>query len=108
MAKNIMTVFEATSGQSTVSCWCSRWSSELARSLIHLARALAAVQRQRRAVRELRALDQRMLADIGLGYGEIESAVRRGRSPANQTLTQRTEKMAVTVFSPDLRHINGI
>jgi uncharacterized protein YjiS (DUF1127 family) len=85
MAKNIMTVFEATSGQSTVSCWCSRWSSELARSLVHLARALSAVQRQRRAVRELRALDQRMLADIGLGYGEIESAVRRGRSGEKST-----------------------
>ena len=58
-------------------------SSELARSLVHLGRALPAVQRQRRAIRELRALDQRMLADIGLGYGEIESAVRRGRSGEN-------------------------
>jgi uncharacterized protein YjiS (DUF1127 family) len=44
------------------------------------------VQRQRRAIRELRALDQRMLADIGLGYGEIESAVRRGRPAKNPLL----------------------
>ena len=34
---------------------------------------------QRKAMRELRALDDRMLADIGLRPGEIETAARYGR-----------------------------
>jgi uncharacterized protein YjiS (DUF1127 family) len=41
-------------------------------------RGLAAKQRLRSAVRELQRLDDRMLADIGLTHGEIESAVRDG------------------------------
>lgn len=35
-----------------------------------------------RAVQELQGFDDRMLRDIGLGRGEIERAVRAGRSPA--------------------------
>ena len=42
------------------------------------ARGLAAKQRLRSAVRELERLDDRMLADIGVTRGEIESAVRDG------------------------------
>jgi uncharacterized protein YjiS (DUF1127 family) len=41
-------------------------------------RGLTAKQRLRSAVRELQRLDDRMLADIGLTRGEIESAVRDG------------------------------
>jgi uncharacterized protein YjiS (DUF1127 family) len=41
-------------------------------------RGLAAKQRLRSAVRELQRLDDRMLADIGVTRGEIESAVRDG------------------------------
>jgi uncharacterized protein YjiS (DUF1127 family) len=42
------------------------------------ARGLAAKQRLRSAVRELQRLDDRMLADIGVTRGQIESAVRDG------------------------------
>jgi len=35
--------------------------------------------RQRRAMRELRELDDRMLADIGIGRADIEPAARLGR-----------------------------
>jgi uncharacterized protein YjiS (DUF1127 family) len=42
------------------------------------ARGLAAKQRLRSAVRELQRLDDRMLADIGVTRGEIESVVRDG------------------------------
>jgi len=42
------------------------------------ARRLAAKQRLRSAVRELHRLDDRMLRDIGVTRGEIESAVRDG------------------------------
>jgi uncharacterized protein YjiS (DUF1127 family) len=79
MAKNIMTASKLPPDNQQCRVGAAG-GSELARSFVHLACTLAAVQRQRRAVRELGALDQRMLADIGLGYGEIESAVRRGRS----------------------------
>ena len=37
----------------------------------------------RRSVEELMALDDRMLADIGLTRGNVEYAVRYGRLPAN-------------------------
>lgn len=45
------------------------------------ARGLAAKQRLRSAVRELQRLDDRMLADIGVTRGEIESAVRATACP---------------------------
>lgn len=46
---------------------------------------------QRRAARELRALDDRMLKDIGIAREEIDHVVRRGRGsmPANNAWRRR-------------------
>ena len=45
-----------------------------------LARRVANEYRVRRAMREMRALDDRMVHDIGLGRGGIEYVVRFGRA----------------------------
>ncbi len=48
-----------------------------------LVRAFAAIAREvrlRRDLRNLQRLDDVMLQDIGLGRGELEDAVRHGRS----------------------------
>jgi uncharacterized protein YjiS (DUF1127 family) len=46
--------------------------------------AIVAQMRRRRAIRELHALDDRALADIGIGRGDITNVVRFGRPPAAQ------------------------
>jgi len=56
----------------------AQWLRVLALRGTRWARGLAAKQRLRSAVRELAQLDDRMLADIGVTRGEIESAVRDG------------------------------
>jgi len=56
----------------------TQWLRGLARRSARLARDLAAKRRLRSAVRQLHRLDDRMLADIGVTRGEIESAVRDG------------------------------
>jgi uncharacterized protein YjiS (DUF1127 family) len=55
------------------------WWRRLIQSLARHGRALAAERRRRLAIRRLRELDPRMLADIGLRRSEIEPAVRGGR-----------------------------
>jgi uncharacterized protein YjiS (DUF1127 family) len=51
----------------------------IAQSVTALTLALAVERRARKAARNLRELDDRMLADIGLPRAEIETAVRCGR-----------------------------
>jgi uncharacterized protein YjiS (DUF1127 family) len=50
----------------------SRW--------VRLARRIADEYRIRRATREMRALDDRMLRDLGLDCGDVERAARFGRA----------------------------
>ena len=56
----------------------AHWLRVLALRATRWARGLSAQHRLRRAVRELHRLDDRMLRDIGVTRGEIESAVRDG------------------------------
>jgi uncharacterized protein YjiS (DUF1127 family) len=56
----------------------AEWLRVLCVLSIRLARDLAAKRVLRSAIRELHQLDDRMLADIGITRGEIESAVRNG------------------------------
>src|SRR5262245_41773791 len=73
----------------------ARWLHVLVLRGIRLVRGLAAERRRRRAIFELARFDDRILADMGVTRGEIEFAVRNGRSrqlrtvPAETRLEQR-------------------
>jgi len=55
--------------------------------------SLVIEQQQRRTIRELHALDNRTLADIGITRGEIEYAVR-GARPLGRRHLGRTQSAA--------------
>ena len=60
-----------------------RWSAfqhALAQRIKAIIASLAAERRRRQALHELHAFNDRMLADIGLTRGDIDNAVRFGRS----------------------------
>lgn len=68
---------------------------------IRLARQLAAERRLRRDIRMLQGLQDRDLADIGLGRSEIEYVARGGRRPRaaetshdRRTPAQRSERLS--------------
>src|SRR6516162_1008802 len=63
----------------------AQWLRVLVLRSTRWARGLAAKQRLRSAVRELQRLDDRMLRDIGVTRGEIESAVHDGRPLSRKT-----------------------
>jgi uncharacterized protein YjiS (DUF1127 family) len=56
------------------------WWTTLQRAIEQVTARIRAINRLRRGTAELMALDDRMLADIGLSREEIEPAMRFGRS----------------------------
>jgi uncharacterized protein YjiS (DUF1127 family) len=73
----------------TLPSGADRWSAfryALTRRIRTLIASLAAEQRRRRAIDELHTFDDRMLADIGVTRGDIDNAVRFGRSHTGMIL----------------------
>ena len=79
----------------------AEWLRVLGVFSIRLARDLAAKRVLRSAIRELHQLDDRMLADIGISRGEIESAVRNGL-PTRVTHTGASHHARRDTSSADL------
>jgi uncharacterized protein YjiS (DUF1127 family) len=67
------------------------WLRLLVLRSVRFARRVAAEQRRRNAIRQLQRLDDRMLRDMGIHRGDIESAVRNG-VPARARPTRSPER----------------
>lgn len=65
------------------------WPAALAKSFARPIARMQSRRRTRRAIEELTALDNRMLADIGISRGEIEYAARFGRLPGRSGDSRR-------------------
>jgi uncharacterized protein YjiS (DUF1127 family) len=79
----------------------AEWLRVLGVLSIRLARDLAAKRVLRSAIHELHQLDDRMLADIGITRGEIESAVHNGL-PTRVTNTVASHHARRDTSSADL------
>jgi uncharacterized protein YjiS (DUF1127 family) len=77
------------------------WSRALSRATARLVDDLAARRERRRAVLALHRLDDRMLRDIGISRGEIESVVRHGREERRANVVTMPRRTPVTV--PDFK-----
>jgi uncharacterized protein YjiS (DUF1127 family) len=79
------------------------WWPRIAQTLARLGRALAVERRRRRGIRQLQNLDERALADIGVGRGEIKSAARVGRHGfVNKAVSQGTARASAALHAPPL------
>ena len=68
-----------------------RWLRLLALRSVRFARRVAVERQRRKAIRQLKELDDRTLRDLGIHRGEIEFAVRCG-VPARERRTLREER----------------
>jgi uncharacterized protein YjiS (DUF1127 family) len=77
--------FAATSPRATSLGPAGSWPATLVNSIERSVARIRSEHRIRRGVDELKACDDRMLADIGLTRGDIEYAARHGRLPRRVT-----------------------
>jgi len=70
---------------------------------LRLAREFMKKRRQRREIRALLRLDDRALADMGLGRSEIEFAVRTGRHLADELSLGRLSRGRASERKPSER-----
>ena len=70
---------------------------------LRLAREFIKKRRQRREIRALLGLDDRALADMGIGRSEIEFAVRTGRHLADELSLERLSRGRSSERKPSKR-----
>jgi len=81
---------------------------DLGRGGLRLAREFIKKRRQRREIRALLGLDDRALADMGLGRSEIERAVRTGRDLADEVSLRRDNTLRAVAPGSARRLSQGV